>query len=324
MEVLAQETTGVDLLLDATKPRQKMEGVAIKIVSPINGTFLRTNRSSGQKSLRCFPACCERGHCKGGFCGRSLLVEIRVQKSSSALSGVTLEDIEKMLFVAELRPTSTESLSSKASISKDEVHACARGVTRASKTSDVKVGTMSNFEWLLGQRKHVNDTASEFMLVVEFNEDLHSWDYRWKSNRWIVDETHVIDITLLTPDAAEQASYNVVASQTSHTFTIFSARHITTNPNSILGPTPMTYAQTTAPSKTTDPFFIKRKDKNKRQTTDSASLAVVALAELAKNTNMAMASKKAKADAQEERKTDLSAEALLLISCTSHRNQHSL
>lgn len=316
----------MDLLLDATKPRQKMEGVAIKIVSPINGTFLRTNRSSGQKSLRCFPACCERGHCKGGFCGRSLLVEIRVQKTSSSSAAsssvVTLGDIEKMLFVAELRPTSTESLSSKASISRDEVQACARGVTRAIKTCDVK-GAISNFEWLIGQRKLVNDTEGEYMLVVEFNEDLHSWDYRWKSNRWIVDETHVIDITLLTPDTKEPTMFNVVASQTSHTFTIFSARHITTNPNSILGPTPMTYAQTTAPSKSTDPFFIKRKDKSKRPTADSANLAVVALAQLAETTNTA--SKKAKADVQEERKSDLSAEALLLISCTSNnRNQHSL
>lgn len=250
-------------------------------------------------------------------------------------AGLTVADVEKMVFVAELRPTSTESLSSKTSIAREEVHACARGGSngRGNKPSgEFKVAT-PNFDWLLGQRKFIDDTCGEFVVTVEFNEDLHSWDYRWKSNRWIVDETHVLDITLLTLDDKELSLYNIAASQTSHTFTIFSARHITTNPNSTLGPTPMTYAETTAPSQSeTDPFFIKRKDKVKRPPpTNSASVAVAALSDLAQNPKRTKIGNivEAKVDsvdlssAQSIRNSDvvvgqnLSAEALLLISCAS-------
>ena len=40
--------------------------------TPIAASYFRNNRSTRQKSLRCFPMCSIRGHVNGGFCGQSI------------------------------------------------------------------------------------------------------------------------------------------------------------------------------------------------------------------------------------------------------------
>lgn len=45
---------------------------ACELETPIAPNYLRNNRSTRQKSLRCFPTCGVRGHVSGGFCGQSL------------------------------------------------------------------------------------------------------------------------------------------------------------------------------------------------------------------------------------------------------------
>lgn len=54
---------------------------ALSFENNLNASYFRNNRSSGQKSLRCFPSCCERkGHENSGFCGRSIRVKATLER----------------------------------------------------------------------------------------------------------------------------------------------------------------------------------------------------------------------------------------------------
>jgi hypothetical protein len=39
--------------------------------------YLRNNRGSGRKNIRCFPRCCEDGHVTRGFCGSAVYIAVR-------------------------------------------------------------------------------------------------------------------------------------------------------------------------------------------------------------------------------------------------------
>lgn len=164
-------------------------------------------------------------------------------------------DWEKLLYVAEIRPTAAaaQSLSSKDKVAKEELIACARTASRTKKETD--------FEWLIGRLHTVTETSEEYTVNVEFNSEQHSWDYSWKSNRWIVDETHCFDIIIFKPDAASPQVVNLLKSVASKPFTIFSARHIKKNNNGagLSIESTMTYAAATTAAKNADPMFVKRR-----------------------------------------------------------------
>ena len=44
----------------------------LDILTPLSNMYIRTHRSDGKKSLRCFPFCCQTGHNMHAYCGRIL------------------------------------------------------------------------------------------------------------------------------------------------------------------------------------------------------------------------------------------------------------
>jgi len=175
---------------------------------------------------------------------------------NKALFPLLNPDFDKLVVVTEIRPTASCSLSSKERITKDELLLSARTASRASKKD-------SEFEWLIA-RQPVNspmvETAEQYLLTFEFNAEQHSWDYSWKSNRWVVDETHCFDVIVFKPDAASANVLQQVKTISSKPFTIFSARHIKKNnygaEYGLSLSTTMTYAAATTSTKE---GFVKKK-----------------------------------------------------------------
>ena len=128
------------------------------------------------------------------------------------------EILSKLVFIAEIRPEGLPGLSSNLIIEKSRIQAMVR--------SSVRVNGVAG-ELVLGKVLRSNSEGNKVSLRVDFNSELHSWDYSWKSNRWEVNKTHVIDIIVL--EKCSNDSMRVLRNFPSQSFTIFSARHIKTS-----------------------------------------------------------------------------------------------
>ena len=53
------------------------DGVGIAFVSKFKTHYIRNNRGSGKKNIRCFPACSSELHVNRGFCGNKIHVKIK-------------------------------------------------------------------------------------------------------------------------------------------------------------------------------------------------------------------------------------------------------
>ena len=77
--------------------------------TPLALSYLRNNRSTRQKSLRCFPSCSRKGHVIGGFCGVPLCVDIKLSKTTTQSENRKIE-YDEYIFIAEIRPISSPRL----------------------------------------------------------------------------------------------------------------------------------------------------------------------------------------------------------------------
>jgi len=130
--------------------------------------YQRNNKRSGQKNLRCFPTCGERGHMSSGFCGRFL--ECKVFKAF------------------QLHPT-------QALRCWGEFIACGSGEERlpgAKYTLDEafqKERTRAEplRPWIRGEVKDEQDGSAS----IVFNRQLLGWHYNWVSTKHTCDSYHV-------------------------------------------------------------------------------------------------------------------------------------
>lgn len=153
---------------------------SIEFGSSFNECYARNNRSTGQKSLRCFPGCNEIKHVTSGFCGQILRCFITFKD----LAQINWQDI---LFIAFIHPTSEKNLYS---VLMDKSLMLERLRDSNTQTGDFVLGKISS----------IYETRVE----VLFNTQLHSWDYGWKSNRWSgVLETHVVEIMVMVKHSQE-------------------------------------------------------------------------------------------------------------------------
>ena len=125
-------------------------------------------------------------------------------------------NVHELVFIAELRPAAYPGLSATGLVSKTMLLDSIRPTVRTNSTKA---------ELILGKCIYVKEGPNEVQALLEFNAERRSWDYSWKSNRWIVDETHVIDIIVLQESRASKENMIVLSHCPSSTFTIFSARH---------------------------------------------------------------------------------------------------
>lgn len=174
---------------------------------------------SSMINYRCFPACSVRGHTKGGFCGRPLQVLFDIRNGQRTNGSKSPEEfVSKLVFIAEIRPEGVPGLSSNLIVEKSRVQAMIR--------SNVRVNGAAG-ELVLGKVVASNNDGGRISFQVDFNGEHHSWDYSWKSNRWEVNKTHVIDVMIL--EECRNNSFHVLRNFPSPSFTIFSARHMKTN-----------------------------------------------------------------------------------------------
>ena len=156
----------------------------LRLKSPLALSYFRNNRSSGQKSLRCFPQCTHTGHVTSGFCGDHLeftaTIEKRLDFDENWLSRISV--------IAEIRPLSDQGISSENKISRKRL------LHELRDTRSTKIGG----ELLFGQIKVTHEDAHSAVVEIVFNEERHSWDYSWKSNRWSgVNVPHVVDVIII-------------------------------------------------------------------------------------------------------------------------------
>ena len=190
--------------------------------TPIGGEYKRNNRSTRQKSLRCFPSCGIKGHVPGGFCGLPLKVTIEVTKESSDLDF----DARNYLFIAEIRPVSQPRISAATSISEADLLRQIR-TKEKSETYGELFQADSNI--------HVEPLSGEtWQVELTFNSHHCSWDYAWKSNRWSgPQEQHVVDIIVLKTASASE--YRVVSSKPSSPFVVSSSHKKPQKTNQVKG-----------------------------------------------------------------------------------------
>ena len=165
------------------------EILSVDFIHGFKDSYLRNNRTSGQKSLRCFPQCCERGHVASGFCGSSLQIVMRIRKCPWLKPDWENREIS---IIGQIHPISEAGLSSQRSISRAFLMAGLRN-------SNGSKGTRTTGELFLGRVVVMEEQPDGVALLrVEFNGDRHSWDYSWKSNRWSGESNaHVVDIILI-------------------------------------------------------------------------------------------------------------------------------
>lgn len=146
-----------------------------------------------------------------------MLLEIKEGERTTGKKSLE-EFLSKLVFIAEIRPEGVPGLSSNLIVEKSRVQAMVR--------SNVRVNGVAG-ELVLGKVVYSNSEAGKVSLQVNFNSEQHSWDYSWKSNRWEVNKTHVIDVMIL--EESRNNTFHVLRNFPSQTFIIFSARHIKTS-----------------------------------------------------------------------------------------------
>lgn len=185
-----------------------------ELKTKFSSSYLRNNRSTRQKSLRCFPVCSEKGHIAGGFCGQSLnlcfnlngvkITNVKEDEETDPKLNtpgwfqnvLTDSEFEKIpfiqddyYFVAEIRPLTAPRLCSRRIISKNELFDQIRAKNDKSAL---------NKELLIGEIDFIEQDTGSTKISLSFNKGHNSWDYSWKSNRWSAPNSqHVVDIVVL-------------------------------------------------------------------------------------------------------------------------------
>ena len=186
------------------------EMINITVVNEFDGNnpFRRNNRSNGQKSLRCFPRCCEQGHKKSGFCGKPIYATAIFQKTFP---------LERIIIVGEFRPETEPGLVQQMGreLHREEIMKRIRSEQNNAQTNMLLPGSIRIL--------NADETTDTYSASIVLNESLHSYNYDWKSNRWTaLTVRHVIDIVVLSDDS--DTCLTVLGGVSSNSFLILSTK----------------------------------------------------------------------------------------------------
>jgi len=159
-----------------------------EITTKLSAFYIRNNRSTGQKSLRCFPSCGNRGHTNRSFCGAPIQARLKINIGSF---GTDLF-VQSHQFLAQIRPLSEAGLSSLTVVTTVDIQSRLRNKATKHTSGDTAyyLGNVTKFT--------ANSPLESAEVELDFNSSLCSYDYSWKSNRWKkAQETHVVDIVLV-------------------------------------------------------------------------------------------------------------------------------
>jgi hypothetical protein len=186
--------------------------------TPVKTSYYRNNRSTKQKSLRCFPDCSQGGHVRGGFCGQALKCRMLL-KNAYKDRPINISDY---VFIAEIRPSDKPQISSLKTVNKAEL------MSKVRTRQDKEVGVLEIF---MGEVEVLSSTTDELDLLIIFNGRHQSWDYSWRSNRW-TNEQHVVDVIVLTYSSPTE--YSVVSHFTTSDFFLLSSHKRSTSNEDVI------------------------------------------------------------------------------------------
>ncbi|KAJ0412394.1 hypothetical protein ATCC90586_005414 [Pythium insidiosum] len=188
--------------------------------------YLRSNKASGHKNLRCFPHCC-RGHNPKSFCGSGLLVECADPRVQIALG--RFEE-------ANRPPSADNNQVEDDGIAAADDDAILLGHTYARDDLSDEIKTQDNpfGRWFNGLPVHPNDShastkrpnpdAPDHSCVFLINGNRQSWHYGWQSSRLNCKNHHVFKVYFFQSLDAAMSTLQCIATLQSPPFRVSSSR----------------------------------------------------------------------------------------------------
>ncbi|OWZ11163.1 hypothetical protein PHMEG_00015857 [Phytophthora megakarya] len=177
--------------------------------------YLRSNKASGHKNLRCFPHCCG-GHNPKSFCGSGLVVECFLSKCQLVLG--RFEEVAKQQ--AKTLPSPTAAVDTSLGRSSLVV---GREYPRQELFDDVKMPDQPFGRWFRGTAVPNGGTAGSTCFLLNGNRQ--SWHYGWQSSRLNCKNLHVFKVYIFDASASGNANtLTCVAALASPAFRISSSR----------------------------------------------------------------------------------------------------
>ena len=171
-------------------------------VTEFKDAYLRNNRRGGQKNLRCFPECSEKGHRCSGFCGRAVQVRFSTETNNCQECVLQTKDV---LSLAEF-------------------------VTNGKEPTDIVVGSTFPADHFELDTRCKKSPLRRFVRGVNHDEKNNvfsfkpsCWHYGWRSNKHATDTLHFLRVVTFEIDRATSTMTCVSSIDTSK-FTLFSSK----------------------------------------------------------------------------------------------------
>lgn len=165
--------------------------------------YYRNNRNSGQKNLRCFPACSDV-HVERHFCGRpvEVVVTMSYPVPTSASSTPPIFKLSDIRLVAEFALLPTDDVNESA----------------ATQSSSLPRGASPNRHYLGRATSNCSAEVAEgewisSFCTFEFNSECKGWHYSWVGSRFSTVLNHAYLVSLYIPKASISGSSLVVHPQ---------------------------------------------------------------------------------------------------------------
>jgi hypothetical protein len=192
--------------------------------------YLRNNRRGGQKNLRCFPECSEKGHRCSGFCGRAVEVAIFTKASCSDCTLTSSVEETELLSLAEF-------------------------VTVGKEPSDIAVGRTYPVDAYEADTRCKKSPLRRFVRGIKeegkpgnnvFHYKPSCWHYSWRSNKHATDTQHFLRVVTFAFNKNDRSTMTCVSSIDTTKFTLFSSKILDKKNGKRLAPT---VKKTTRPKK---------------------------------------------------------------------------
>ncbi|KAG7388686.1 hypothetical protein PHYBOEH_007767 [Phytophthora boehmeriae] len=180
--------------------------------------YLRSNKASGHKNLRCFPHCCG-GHNPKSFCGSGLVVECFLSSCQLVLG--------RFEEVAKQQPGNAKSLpvgGSSLPVGRSSLQV-GHDYVRQELFDDVKMPDQPFGRWFRGSAVPGGGDSSSSSTCFLLNGNRQSWHYGWQSSRLNCKNLHVFKVYVFDASASGNANaLTCVAALASPAFRISSSR----------------------------------------------------------------------------------------------------
>ena len=180
----------------------------MQFISTFEESYLRNNRRGGQKNLRCFPTCSERGHRASGFCGCAVQCAVdneKIQCTDCVVSGNDVVEEKVLISLAEF-------------------------VTNGKEPTDITVGlTCPVTEFEADTRCKKNPLRRFVRGIKSENENVFSykpscWHYSWRSNKHATDTKHFLRVVTFEVNKDNSSMMTCVSLIDTPKFTLFSSK----------------------------------------------------------------------------------------------------